>query len=505
MNVLQKAIVLGAILGGAYSCIPDDHSGGGNGDPLTFTRIGGFVNGTGKEGFVEITAFDPETDKLFIVNPAASQLSVWDLSDPKSPVHLTGIPVSGTPNSVAVHDGVVAVAVENGGNPQAPGAITTYDTEDYQLLAEYTAGAMPDMVTFSPDGNYIIAANEGEPNDDYSSDPEGSVTIVEVETGMVNQVGFEGFTAESIGYDFRVFGPSATFSQDVEPEYIAVAKNSKTAYVTLQENNGIAIVDLTNKVISDIVGLGVKDHTLASNKIDASNKDNISGNFKNWPVYGIFMPDAITYTTIGGTPYLITANEGDARDYKGFSEEERVKDILLDPTVFPDAAELQKSENLGRLKITTAQGDTDGDGDYDTLYCYGGRSFTIWTTSGTLVYDSGSFIGEKTWELQPELFNNDEGKTDGRSDDKGAEPEGVEILKIGEKTLLFVGLERTGGAMVFDISNPRSPVFLEWLRETADVGPEGLVAVTAEDSPTGNDLIIISNEVSNSVSIYEIK
>jgi len=488
----------------------DDHSDdeGGKDDidisTLSYEKIGTFSNGSGEEGFAEISAFDAKTNKLFIVNPNNKEVSVWDITKPSATIKGTPIPLSGTPNSVAVYNGLLAVAVENT-NKQAAGTIVTYSTDSQSLENTYTVGSLPDMVAFSPNGRYIISANEGEPNDDYTVDPEGSISVIEINKNEVKTLNFAGFDAAAIGNNFRAFGPEASFAQDVEPEYIAVSDDSKYAYVTLQENNGIAVVDLDAKVITEVVGLGIKDFSLPQNTMDASNKDDIVGNFKNWPVLSYYMPDAITYTTINKTGYLITANEGDSRDYDGYSEEERVKDIDLDATIFPNAEELQKNKNLGRLKITTANGDIDGDGDFDKIYGYGARSFTIWNTSGSVVYDSGDKIGKKTFELNSAYFNADEGKADGRSDDKGAEPESVTTLKIGKSTLLFIGLERAGGVMVYNITNPNTPVFLKWLFDVNDVAPEGLLAIAAADSPTGENIVIITNEVSNTVAIYEIK
>ncbi|MDB2606874.1 choice-of-anchor I family protein [Zobellia sp.] len=471
---------------------------------LTFTRIGGFVNGTGDEGFAEISAFDTKTGKLFVVNPVESEVSVWDISEPSSPSKQVSIALNGTPNSVAVHDGLLAIAVENA-NKQADGTIEVYDTATMTLTNSYPAGALPDMVTFSPDGKYLVAANEGEPNDDYTIDPEGSISVIDIDKNEVNTLFFTNYNGQTIGNDFRVFGPGATVAQDIEPEYVAISEDSKYAYISLQENNGMAVVDLTSMTLTDVFGLGVKDHSLSENALDASNRDDIVGNFQTWPLLGYYMPDAITYATIGGAGYIISANEGDSRDYDGYSEEERVEDIDLDATVFPNAEELQAEENLGRLKITTANGDTDGDGDFDKIYSYGARSFTIWTPQGQIVYDSGSEIGRKTFEIAPESFNNDEGEVDDRSDDKGAEPESVTTLAIGESTLLFVGLERTGGALAYDITNPFAPQFLEWIFNSEDVAPEGLLVIPAEESPNGENLLVITNEVSNTVSIYEIK
>ncbi|MFC4097388.1 choice-of-anchor I family protein [Euzebyella saccharophila] len=507
---MKKSLLVALVAGATLSSCIKDYIGmpGQDNDKdvstLTFEKLGTFTNGEGDEGFAEISAFDAKTNKLFIVNPNEDEVSVWDISNPAMSVKLSGIPLNGTPNSVAVHKGLLAVAVEDA-NKQANGSIVTYDTETLQMVEAYTAGALPDMVAFSPNGNYIVAANEGEPNDDYTVDPEGSISVIDLKKNEVATLYFANFSQEGIGNDFRVFGPGASFAQDVEPEFVAISDDSRYAYITLQENNGIAVVDLKSMSITNVYGLGTKDHSLPMNSLDASNEDDMVGNFQNWPVYGFYMPDAIAFAKVKGGEYLITANEGDARDYDGYSEEERVKDLELDATVFPNAEELQMDENLGRLKTTTANGDIDGDGDFDKIYSYGARSFTIWDTYGTQVYDSGDDLGRKTFELNPSYFNADEGEADGRSDDKGAEPEAVTTLKVGSSTLLFVGLERTGGVMVYDISNPYAPEFVNWVFDAQDVAPEGLLVVPAKDSPTKEDLLIITNEVSNTVSIYEIK
>ncbi|MCA9957257.1 MAG: hypothetical protein KC434_21160, partial [Anaerolineales bacterium] len=203
---------------------------------------------------------------------------------------------------------------------------------------------------------------------------------------------FTAFNGAALDPSVRIFGPNSTVAQAVEPEYIAVSADSSTAWVTLQENNAVAVIDINAGMVTGIVGLGFKDHALAENPLDASNEDGPGGagaiNIANWPVYGMYLPDSIATYEAGGSVYLVTANEGDSRDYDGFSEEERVKDLTLDPTAFPFSDTLQLDENLGRLKVTNTLGDTDSDGDYDELYAFGARSFTIWDANGNLVWDS---------------------------------------------------------------------------------------------------------------------
>ena len=232
----------------------------------------------------------------------------------------------------------------------------------------------------------------------------------------------------------------------------------------------------------------------------------------------MYQPDAIaTYKAFGHT-FIVTTNEGDARDYDGFSEESRVEAEQLDPFLFPDAGELQKEENVGRLKITTPLGDIDNAGDFDQLYAFGGRSFSIWSENGFLVYDSGSDFEEITAACLPNEFNssNDENESfDNRSDDKGPEPEAIAIGKIRSRNYAFIGLERIGGIMVYDITNPFEVKFIQYLNNrdfssdpelgnAGDLGPEGIVFIPKKESPTGAPLLAVTNEVSGSTTIYKI-
>ena len=221
-------------------------------------------------------------------------------------------------------------------------------------------------------------------------------------------------------------------------------------------------------------------------------------------------PLAVTIT-------LSVPTKATSRDYDGYSEESRVKKLKLSPQSFPNADDLQKEENLGRLKITKELGDADGDGQYEKLFCYGARSFSIWDDTGKLVYDSGDDFEKITAAKYPLFFNTteDETKFDDRSDDKGPEPEGVAIGKIDSKTYAFICLERMGGVMVYDISNPEKPKFVtyennrnffgDYKNGTAlDFSPEGIVFIQADESPTGKPMLALIHEMSGTVSLYNI-
>jgi DNA-binding beta-propeller fold protein YncE len=474
-------------------------------ESITFSQISS-TTVPGGGGAAEISAYDPSTKKLFVVNNSAgnNRIDVYNLSNPAAPVALTFINTvmyGGFVNSVYVSNGKLAAAIEATTKTNS-GKVLVFNTSDYSVLANITVGALPDMVTFSPDGKYILTANEGEPNDAYTIDPIGSVSIISVEENYaVTTLDFSGFESQAAqlkAKGFRIFGKNASFAQDIEPEYVAVSENSKKAWVTLQENNGIALIDLNSKTIENIFPLGYKDYNAEGNTIDASDQPSATPpivDFKNWPVKGIYLPDGIAVLPNNNVPFVFTANEGDARAYSGFNEERRLGSAahVFDPFVFPNAATLKLPANLGRLLSTTTLGDIDGDGDYDELYSYGARSFSIWHgLTGELIFDSKDFIDREAFRR---------GKyPDSRSDDKGCEPEGIAIGRVGNNNLLFVGLERANAVMVFDVTNPRNPEYLQWLN--AGVGPEGVLFVPASESPNGKSLLIVSSEVDGTVKIY---
>ncbi|MGB0525689.1 MAG: choice-of-anchor I family protein [Flammeovirgaceae bacterium] len=491
-----KLLLLLALTVGFTAC-DDDEPISTTEDPASFKRVAEID--LGGEGASEIAAFDPSTNKLFVVNNESdSKIDVVDLSDPTSIPSATNFTVAGGGvNSVAVSNGLLAVAVE-AEDKQANGTVVILNTTTLAEEATVTVGALPDMVTFTPDGSMILVANEGEPNDDYDNDPDGSVSVITVSGFAVTTLDFTSFngseaTLEAAG--FRVFGPGADLAADVEPEYITVSDDSQTAWVALQENNGIAKINLSTKTITDIFPLGFKDHSLSENAIDASNEDD-KVEFNTWPVLGMYQPDAIESFNVNGTNYIISANEGDAREYDGFEEEDRIGDVDLDPTAFPDAATLQDDAMLGRLKLTLTLGDTDGDGDFDKLYSYGARSFSIWNgDNGSLVYDSGNDLEEALYAAFPNRYD------DGRSDDKGVEPEGVAIGQIGNQTIAFIGLERADAVVTYDVTNPNAPVFMQVL-EVGDA-PEGIFFVDAADSPNGRAILIVSSEDDGVVKVFQ--
>jgi uncharacterized protein len=499
-----------------------------NNDTSFLKKVGGILSTNG----AEIPAFDPGSDRLFVVaGPVIETYSVSStgaltLAAPLVPGFAAPTGTTIIPNSVAVKNGIVAVAyaVQNTATlAQQKGRVSFYNAATGAFLNFVEVGFLPDMLTFTPDGTKVLVANEGEPNSygvvGTSFDPEGSVSVINLASGVatatVQNAGFTSFNSQIAALKaagVRITGPGSTVAQDLEPEYIAVAPDGLTARITLQENNAIAILDIATATITSVTSLGVKDYSLAGNGFDASDRDLTSStgkiNIQNWPVAGLYQPDAITSFVTNGQTYYITANEGDSRAYTGFSEEIRVgaAGYVLDPSKFPNAANLKLDANLGRLQLTNATGDTDGDGDFDRIEAFGARSFSIWNASGVQVFDSGDQLEKITAAQTPTLFNSDglAATFDTRSDNKGPEPEGVVTGVINNRTYAFVGLERSGDVIVYDVSNPIAPQFIQYINTPEDTGTEGLTFVSATDSPTGKPLLITANEVSKTVGVFEI-
>lgn len=892
---------------------------------ITISSLGVYATGILGESAAEIVAYHAGTQRAYVVNGGDKTLDILDVSDPTAPTLISQIDMTAfgdAATSVDVFGDLLAVAVP-AAEKTDPGSVLFLDP-DGAVLAQVTVGALPDMITFTPDGRFVLTANEGEPNDDYTVDPEGSISIIDVSAGIdglsdanVRTAGFAHFNDAKLDLRIRIYGPNATVAQDLEPEYIAISPDSTTAFVTLQENNALAVVDIANAEVTALLPLGFKNfdaptatldsytladlpvlgvteagqeillggfsglfyegmddsgrhifitHTdrgpnpepmdvdgdgvnerpfalpdfqpvivrlaldaegnieileqigltrgdgtpltglpnlageagkayadeepvdlfgnpldldplgadlegivraddgtywmvdeyrpaiyhftpdgvlaaryvpagsnnaetgvnvgeealpaiyaqrranrgfeavalrdgilyafiqspidnpdtakdssskastlvrilafdtnaketvgeyfyrldgkgvdkigdavvmsdgaflvlerddavgssarklvyqididaatnflgydlprgvelqsdlglarlgitpvakrlfvdlgaigynlvdkpeglalideatiavindndfgtggafdpatglleenpnptpvvlgivhLGSNGLDASDKDD-GVNIRNWPVMSMYMPDAIAAYTVDDELYLVTANEGDARDYAGFSEEKRLADLVLDAALFPNAAELQQSANLGRLRVSTASTDANGDGLVDRIAAYGGRSFSIWNAAGNLVFDSGDAIERITAELLPEGFNSsgENDSFDSRSDDKGPEPEALALGEIDGRTYAFVGLERIGGVMVWDITDPRAPVFVTYANNrdftvatemAGDLAPEGIVFVAAADSPTGRPMLLVANEFSGTTTMWDI-
>ncbi len=532
------------------------------------------LNAQSPEGAAEIVQYHKASGMIYAINSSGDNATVELLPltdaqpsaltmDSEGVISNTNMEIAvtldlsentpGDANSISISEELNMLAVAMAADAtNENGHIAFYDISGASpaFVKNVEVGVLPDMVTFTPDSSKVVVANEGEPSGDYTVDPEGSISIIAITDGVVSDTAtMLGFTAyngmqadlEAQGMMFpnpsgRVINGqtiNTTVAMDLEPEYVAVSADSKTAFVSLQENNGLVFVDLDAMAITDIKGLGFKDW--GNYSLDVSDKD--SGlNLRQYEnLLGMYQPDTIATFTWKDATFVVTANEGDGREYffdvadeaactaaggidydeddgcLSYTDESRAEDLSLDPTAFAHVN--NDDDDLGRLKVSVERGDTDNDGDYDKLYTYGARSFSIWDASGNLVFDSGDEIERITAAIYGEAFNNDEDENEGdtRSDAKGPEPEALAIGVVGDRTLAFVGLERMGGIMIYDVTNPFNVNFIDYFNNrgvvegadiTGDLAPEGMKFIPATE--TENAMLVVGNEISGSVSVWEI-
>ncbi|APD90761.1 collagen-like protein [Alteromonas mediterranea] len=526
----------------------------------------------GNQTAAEIVQYHAETSTIYATNGETNTIAIIDASgvssatmaDPINTTSLTPTTIAlpadingvalGSLTSIAISGDLMAVAV--------PAAVKTdngfvlfyngLDSSAPAFLDSVEVGALPDMVTFTPDGGKVLVANEGEPSDDYTVDPEGSVSVINIlasgepeETGTT--VGFSalnGSEADLMAQGMMFPNPAgrtingtaitSSVAKDLEPEYITATND--VAYISLQENNGLAILDLEELTI-DVVGLGTK--SWAGLNIDIQEDGSVSfGQYTG--LYGVYQPDTIANFTWKDATFIVTANEGDAREYffdaadeaactaaggvdfdeddgcLAYTDEVKVEDLTA--AANSELAMLQATGEADDLRVTSAMGDADGNGEYDAAYAYGARSFTIWDQNGLVVYDSGDDFERITASVHGAQFNNgdDENEGDSRSENKGPEPEALTVGQVGDRTYAFIGTERMGGIFVYDVTNPYDVQFAEYVINRdltegltaddviGDLAPESLVFVSAEDSPSGVPLLVVGNEVSGTVTVWQI-
>ena len=503
-------------------------------------------------GVAEISAYDPSTKRMYVVNGPDTSFRIVNLANPANPLLISTIsvkPYGIDVTSIATNKkGLVAIAVIDSNGKTNASSIVFLDANG-NFISKVKAGANTDHIIFTSDGKKLLCANEGEPNNGYTIDPEGSISIIDVSGGAssltqanVQTAGFTAFNSPAtLNPNIRITGRiqsggtflrNSTVAEDIEPEYIAISDDNSTAWVTCQENNALAVVNINTATVTSLLPLGFKNHNLTGNGLDASDRlsSSIPGviNIRNLPVFGMYQPDGISSYRVGGQNYLVTANEGDARADWGAANNEEVRvnnaAFVLDTVKFGGASNvafLKSDSILGRLNVSNRWGDFNNDGKFDSIFTFGARSFSIWNgATGALVWDSKDDFEQRTAAMFPSNFN--AGHTinalDDRSDNKGPEPESVTIGKILDSTYAFVGLERIGGFFVYNITNPNAPYFVQYintrnfsitpsqanLATVGDLGPEGIVFIPRNESPNGKDLILLSNEVSGTVAIFQI-
>ncbi len=533
------------------------------GDDAFATPIGTYKTDGFDGSGAEIVAFDADTARIFTVNSVTERVDVIDASDPSAPALVGCLALDGPPTSVAVLKGGFAAVAYQVDPKTDPGLVVVVNRDGLLAAGPVEVGPAVDALIATAGGTRLLAANEGEIPDDYSGDPaeipEGSVSVIEVPDdpaaltqGDVTTIGFDGL-ADLVAADPDIRrAPSTeipTYQQDFEPEFVAVDETTGTAYVSLQESSAIAVLDLATLEFTGVFGLPVVDHSRSGGFLspsdepfggdpldaaDASVPDAAFADPDNtgraaWPVVGMPMPDGIAVMTAeSGTTYVLTAEEGDGREWGenpaetfNYLDEARVEDLAEEGLLCPGALSDDELAALGRLTVSRFDGFDQGGTCIERLHAYGTRGMGVYDAgTGDRVWHSGDDFEQLGLEAHPRFFNSDHAEAAylNRSDNKGPEPEYVELGEIGDRTYAFVGLERISALAVYDVTDPTAPELLDYLynRDFAaqledledplagDLGPEGLDFVPAEDSPTRRPLLVVGNEVSGTTTIWQV-
>ena len=509
---------------------------------VKLSPIGSYEAGVMGKSAAEIVAYHAASQRILTVNAQSGKVDILDASDPANPNKVASVSAGGDKeiNSVAVRPDGLAIAAVQQADKTENGEALLFDAASGDELGRVPLGALPDNVHITKDGAYALTANEGEPSDEltadgteYAKDPEGTVSVISLPDGVqapsaadVRTADFRAFDGPDAELDpsIRVFGPENHHNKpslDFEPEYISSADGK--AYVTLQENNAIGVVDIASATVEKVLPAHIADHSVVP--LDPSNKDG-EAKLRTIPVHGLSMPDSIGAFQTNGQTYFATANEGDARDWGGYTDEVKLKELVeegqvCDSVDLPEGIEDKKY--AGNLKLSNASGWNEEKGCFDGLYSFGSRSFSIYDAEGNVVFDSGSDFEEITKDIEGLNFNadNEDPDFDDRSNNKGPEPEALTIGSVGDRTYAFIGMERVGGIFVYDVTDPAQAEFVTYTNNrdftvdydednvaatslAGDLGPEGLTFVSKEDSPTADALLIAGNEVSGTTTVFSV-
>ena len=517
---------------------------------VKITEISSITSGDG-EGSAEIATYHAGSKRIFATNGVKNTIDIFDISDVANPTKVGSVALSPYGNdvtSVAAGKDVVVAVVNVSDKFSATGVPTTtngkivvFDTAGKVLSSPDVLGVLPDSVSFAPNGTTALVAIEAQPvcakddpataakeDADYTkaSDPVGGVTVVDLSdptSPVLKFAGFDQFTvSEMRAKGIAVSSVVNNVSKDFEPEF-ATAIDNEFAYVTIQEANAIGKLNIQTATFESITR--AFESKVSQVARDTSDRDAGAGPRYYPNVVGASQPDAIAGFKMGSGNYFITANEGDAREYTCLNDDLRAASLKVDPRRFADWKTLSGSAALGRAKVNPNNGDRDGDGDIDTIHLRGSNSMTMYR-NGLPIWDSAELLDKiQTTAFGVANLNGSHSLSSDkatmnyvgqdRSDDKGSEPEGVAVGMVGDRRIAVLGLERMTALAVFDITQPRIPVFIEWLQmlptkatPAKDVkywSPEGIVFVPADKSPSGKALIITSYELSGSLSIHQIE
>lgn len=517
---LRAVLGAGVLCAGAASLSALDYlgsldlGGAGNGEILSYTADAHTLLATNSSVGVQVFTF---TGSGFTARATASFGGLGSFSDVSS--------VAADPLGRGF--GVASlVPTDNGGTV---GKLAFFDYRTGSVLGSLDVGYHPDSVIFSADGSKLFVTNEGERTVGGDRDAPGSLSIVDLATGALGNSQVRTYTFEAAnlaaglstaGLRFNDTFTAGNAFRHIEPEYTTQVGNK--LFVTLQENNALAQFDLGTNQWTSVASLGQR-----TIRIDASDRDGAGSTPAaqvNDTVHALPMPDTIGSFTAGGTNYVVTANEGDFRGDD--ADRARVKDIADNkvPGVSLDFAALnaqygvgfQNNAVLGRLRVSTLDGNTDGDAALEQLVVAGSRGFSIYNAdTGALVHDSGS-LEELLLGLDPAHHNFDAEEAgvatfDQRSDDKGPEPEALRVFVGADgHTYLALGLERQQGILLYDLVDPTAPAQVGYVNtfglDPANplAGVESMIHIGADQSPDGREYLVAGFEYSGDLALFAI-
>lgn len=461
-------------------------------DPPVAGSSPGLLHSLTLPGPCEAVVHEARTGRIFALLPERSEVWVYSaLRAKEQPERIATLGSAqlgaGTPTGLAASPGLVAVALAR--DKHEPGQLVFVDPATLKVLQSLPTGMGPDCVVLSDDGLLALSADEG--RDSKSRDPLGSLTLFRRQAPgapfVATRIGFEGLGLQGQPW---VLSRGKDLAHSLEPESIALCPDGQRAFVSCQDNNAVLDVDLVGAKVRVIHSLGLRSFAAPRAKLDPSDADG-GLQLGHWPVETLPMADGICSFALGGRLYFATANEGERLGRS------RVRDLVLDPQHFPDPDRLQKKRRLGRLAVHAGLGDADGDGRHERLIGFGGRSFSIYSAAGELVWDSGDDLIRQGVAALPDRFDDD------GSPLKGVEPEGIATGLVAGRRLLFVGLERLGAVAVYDASRPTSPSFLRMLSHPSFRRPEGLCFVPAAANALGQDLLLVAFEAGG-IGIYTL-
>jgi hypothetical protein len=472
-------------------------------------------------------AYEQSSHRVFICQRGSNRLLVFDISDLTKVrlVKSVSLATNGNkPNDVAVMGNTVAVITQNS-LPQAQGKVAFFDT-NANFLNQLSVGAQPKSITFGNGSNQLLIANEGAPSDDYTIDPIGSISIVNLfganpamlTQANVAQIDFTLLDTVAFNDNVRIFNNANQLpSVDLEPEQIIALSGGSQALVSLSENNALAIIDYATNTIDTVIGLGLKNFNLPNQGFDGSNLGAIKID-RQQRVFGLYNPAGIAAFTKAGSGYWLTTNQGTPRNYSAYSEVEVFKNLPLGASGFPNRSVQIRDSIIGQLEVSKELGKARNGFVHDSAVAFGGRSFSVWNNTGQLIWDSGDEIEQTLATLQAANFNANSFSNQSRkasSPAQGAQPNAIAIGTVDGVRYAFITLKEMGGILIYNLNNPSAPVFEQYLldrdfnqpaNDTAagDLGPTKITFTPAGQSPNGIALLMVSSAVSGSFTIYQM-